>query len=90
LYQTVLSEHIETNAYELCPQCFKPITRSWKTILIEPYEDLDRAILTKERECNNCNYTEQEQVEQLKSIICHSSKDNSCDLCINKCNGGCK
>lgn len=88
--QTNLADHIDKGPYlELCPQCFKPLTPYWQTVLIEPYEDSNMAVLTMERKCGHCGYTEQRQVEQLKSIICQSSKDNSCDLCVSKCRGGC-
>jgi len=88
--QTNLSDHIDKKgAIDLCPQCLKPITPYWQTVLIEPYEDSDKALLTTERKCSHCDYVEQDHVEQLKSIVCQSSRDNSCDLCVAKCRGGC-
>ncbi len=69
-------------AIESCPKCLKPLTQYWHTVLIEPYEDSDKAMITSERTCNNCGYTEQNQFEQLKSIVCNASKEESCDLCV--------
>jgi len=65
---------------ELCPQCFKPLTQYWNTVLIEPFEDKDTVILTMERSCK-CGYKEEDQVEQLKSIACISG----CGKCVAKC-----
>jgi hypothetical protein len=88
--QSKLFEHVPSDAFELCPQCLKPLTQYWHTVLIEPYEDSDKVMLTQERNCDNCNYSEQTQVEVFKSVACQGTKENSCDLCV-KCGcGRCK
>ena len=82
--QTSLSDHIDKGqVIELCPQCFKPLTPYWGTILIEPCEDSNMAVLTMERKCRHCGYTEQEEKEQVLNC------GPDCDKCVAKCRGGC-
>lgn len=82
--QSKLSDHVgKGQAIELCESCLKPITPYWHTVLIEPYEDNNKAIFTTERTCDHCGFTEQDQIEDV--LICRTE---NCHKCIANCKGG--